>query len=359
MLKVVYAGPLAPGGTCEVRYKALKVMAHEVYPFDPMPFFFEKISRWRRAVELRVSFGPRSCRVNFAFLRFCRDIRPDVVWVDKGFWAWPSTLQSLRRQGAFLVHHVTDALSPLRWDLWWQNRLLRGTLKSYDMFFTSNLRDSERFSSSSPPKVELTSLGFDHERFDATPLSPGARNKWESDVIFAGHHEPLTEAGIVSLIDAGIKVKVYGGGWERSRSLRKFAFSSQIRHLEGEEYICALKGAKIGLCFVSEWNFNQTAGRSFEIPACGTFLLAMRTPQHLECYREGEEAEFFGDHQELVGKVRYYLENDALRREIAARGHERCLRSGYSWADRMKRDWEKVKAVLAAAGAISRREDFA
>ena len=85
--------------------------------------------------------------------------------------------------------------------------------------------------------------------------------------------------------------------------------------------------------------------RSFEISGCGAFLLAMRTPQHLEAYREGRKAEFLGDHRELVDKVRYYLEHESERATIARGGHERCTISGYSWRAITARDWKEVIAL--------------
>ena len=108
-----------------------------------------------------------------------------------------------------------------------------------------------------------------------------------------------------------------------------------------------MKGAQIGLCFVSILNYNQTASRSFEIPGSGTFLLAIRTDQHLECYQESKEAEFFSDHDELVRKVTYYLEHGDAREAIAMRGHRRCVESGYSWAAIMARDWPQIYELFA------------
>ncbi len=146
----------------------------------------------------------------------------------------------------------------------------------------------------------------------------------------------------------GLPVAVYGYGWRNARHRARLKDTVRFKMLSDEEYVSALKAATIGLCFVSEWNGNETAGRSFEIPACGTFLLAMRTPQHLECYKEGEEAEFFGDTRELVEKARYYLEHADRRAEIARRGHARCTGSDYSWARFMKDDWAKARAYHEA-----------
>jgi len=105
-------------------------------------------------------------------------------------------------------------------------------------------------------------------------------------------------------------------------------------------------------------NYNQTAARSYEIPACGTFLLAMRTPQHLESYVEGREAEFFETPDELVRKARFYLDHDAERRAIARAGHERCVGDQYTWARYMRDDWSRTTDAYGrwkAAGSPTRR----
>jgi spore maturation protein CgeB len=110
--------------------------------------------------------------------------------------------------------------------------------------------------------------------------------------------------------------------------------------------VWALKSAEIGLGFVSEWNGNETAGRSFEIPACGTFLLAMRTPEHEKLYREGEEAEFFSSPEELINKALHYINNTALHQQVAVAGQNKCHGSGYTWQSLMQRDWAKLPQHL-------------
>lgn len=246
-----------------------------------------------------------------------------------------------------MVQHVTDAIRPLRWRLRFKRRLLRATAHLYDIFFTTNVYDLRQMETKSPPIALLTDLGYDPYRFESSPLSEDMATKWNHPLIFVGHHEPHTEAGILSLIDAGLPVTVFGHApWFRSRNRQKLG--EHLRpSLGDEDYVNALKGAKIGLCFVSKVNYNLTASRSFEIPGSGTFLLAARTPQHAACFKEGVEAEFFGDHHELVDKARYYLSHEDERERIARRGHERCISSGYSWDALMARDWPKVTKLFA------------
>ena len=76
--------------------------------------------------------------------------------------------------------------------------------------------------------------------------------------------------------------------------------------------------------------------RSFEIPACGAFMLAERTEEHLALFREDEEAVFFGTPEEMLDKVRYYLAHDEIRRRIAEAGHARVTAGGHTYLDRLR-----------------------
>ena len=342
-MKILYVGSLDRYGTALSRLESLRAIEANVEAFDVDPALdFSKTSAVRRYLERQLAWGPRLRTANRALADACRQFRPDIVWIDKGDWIWSSTLQGLREQGCYLVHHITDALHPRSNRLARERRGLRSTAGDYDLFFTTNVDDHGELAASSSPVALLTDLGYDHRRFEPSPLPESLREQWEQPIVFVGHYEPETEAGVLALIEAGLPVTVYGHDpWFRSRNRARLG-----NHLRGrlgnEEYIYALKGSQIGLCFVSVLNYNQTASRSFEIPGCGTFLLAIRTPQHLECYREGEEAEFFGDHEELVRKARYFLEHPAEREAIARRGHERSVNSGYSWDALMQRDWKHV-----------------
>jgi spore maturation protein CgeB len=137
------------------------------------------------------------------------------------------------------------------------------------------------------------------------------------------------------LAGEGLSLAVWGPHWHRARSARVrgcYRGSGVV----ADAYAKAVNGARIVLGLLSECAGDTITQRSIEIPACGAFMLAPRTPAHTAAFREGVEAEFFGNVDELVAKIWHYLAHAPARARIAAAGRERCLTAGYSYPERMR-----------------------
>jgi len=348
-LRIGWVGKLDRGGTGYSRLLALLSLEPNVSTLDTNEFLDPRqMSRLERWLESMPGGGRRSEALNQRLLEFTRDNKLNVLWIDKGSWTRPATLRWLRSHGVVLIHHVTDALWPRHLMIRITRLALTAGCRYYHFYLTSNEVDHRRLQSRVQGKVLLTQLGFDDRRFDAQPIHDEAvRQEWSNDTVFIGHHEPRTERFVAALLHAGLPVKVYGANWPRRTRNNPLWRGHAFAPVGDDEYVWALKLAKIGLCFVSEWNYNQTSGRSYEIPASGTFLLAMRTEMHSAHFKEGIEAEFFASTSELVQKASHYLGDERLRARVAHAGYERCMASGYSWQEIMARDWKKIKEAMA------------
>lgn len=338
-LRVLFVGPFWEGtslgtSTCLSRFKALKRLGVNVTPLDTTKWL-PSGPRLIRAIVARTYMHPSFYRMNMLLRDLVQKARYDVVWIEKGQWVYPWILAYARGEGCTLVHYNTDDIFG-RHEHFWLHRLC---IKHYSLYLTTNRYNVNEISRLYRVATIRVGMGYDS---DVHCPTNGSKEK-KIDVIFVGTWRPQTEDSILSLRKAGINVQIWGHNWRKARdhALRK---AIPLAHAE---YIDAVSQAKIALCFVSRWNRNESTGRSFEIPAIGTFMLAEHTPEHEFIYGNGVSAGLFGTTAELVEKARYYLENPSEREAIAREGHARSLKPGYSWADHMRREWPIVERMLA------------
>ena len=342
-MEVIYVG--ITSGTSGARLQALRDLGNDVQVFDYTKYIDSK-TQFGRLLGYVLFSGTGVRRANADLVCLARERRADVIWVDKADWLYPGTMAALRKMGNYLVHHVTDALFPSSVFMKIQRRYLVSNSRFFHTIFTTNRHDWEILREEFGDVLVRTKLGYDHRR--CKPLNGGSkvRDHFESDVVFVGHREPRTEKGILALIAAGVRIRVQGVGWSGTKMPQLLRRSCDP--LTDDEYVRVLQTAKIALGYVSQWNYNETAGRSFEIPASGAFLLGIRTAEHQESYEEGVEAEFFGSEAELCEKTVRYLADAEAREKIAFAGAKRCITSGYSYHEITTKDWSIVAERLAA-----------
>lgn len=291
-------------------------------------------SRLIRSVVQRTFLHPTVHRMNMQLRSLVAQKRYDVVWIEKGEWIYPGTLASIRQQECFLVHYNTDDLFG-RYEHFWLHRL---GIKNYDLYLTTNRHNVREIRHKYGVTTMRVGMGYDADlhRLCRVP------KLGKPDVVFIGHWELHTEEFVMALREAGIGVQVWGYNWWKARDL-----SLRGTHLLPHgEYVSAIAQAKIALCSLSRWNRNESTGRSFEIPAIGTFMLAEHTPEHEYIYGDGIGAALFSNVNELVAKARHYLGNVVEREALAAAGHLRSQSPGYSWANHLVREWPIVERAL-------------
>ncbi len=333
-MRILYTGRLTAWTTTEARMRALAGLGHTVIPLDALPYL-RRGPRLLASAQIHLLAGPNITAYNRALYLVVERERPDLVWVDSGVFVQPGTLRRVRNiTGAFLLHYHSDDIEH---DRRWYRLYLAG-VGGYDLHVTTNEHNIPRLRQMGAPKVIRGEFGFDPVLDRPVELTEADRACYGSDLTFIGHWEPTTEALILALRGAGFTLRVWGGEWYQARDRRLRATTT----IYGEQYVKALASAKICLCFLSKWNRNQSAGRTFEIPAIGRFLLAERTKDHESYYVEGQEAEFFEGQDELLTKAGLYLTDPERREKIARAGHARCLASGYSHKDRVRQILEQV-----------------
>jgi spore maturation protein CgeB len=154
-------------------------------------------------------------------------------------------------------------------------------------------------------------------------------------VVFIGAKEQDRLEHLLYLAEHGIQVHIYGWVVKEPNPLHDNIIIHD-RFLYEDEFCAALGCSKIALNFLRKMNRDLQTSRSIEIPAVRGFMLAERTDEHMQLFKEGKEAEFFSSKEELLEKVNYYLQHDQERLAIAKAGYERCFKDSYTFENRMQ-----------------------
>jgi spore maturation protein CgeB len=157
------------------------------------------------------------------------------------------------------------------------------------------------------------------------------------DVSFIGHFTSERLNYINYLLDNNVNVKVFGPGWDGKKLSSNYNYDRVITPIYGEDYFKTIIQSKMCIAFLSKLNRDVYTRRNFEIPACGTCMVSERTDELKQLYKEGEEALFFNNKEELLHKVK--LNNSDY---IGKNGRLRALTSGYDINSRVEK---LIKAI--------------
>ena len=326
-LRVLYLSGLTPDYYGEYRLRALRRLPlGAVAALDTSSFASR--SRLAYKLQFRLQAGPGVWRLNRAVLETVKREGANVLLCDKVLSLQPSTLEELRQNGVVSVDFVIDNPFGPRRDPGW--RLYRRTIPHFDLIGVQRDVSVEDYGKAGARAVMRIRTSFEPSVHFPPPASwsDGDRDR---KVSFIG--TPYDDRGdfLARLWRAGLPVDVSGSRPHWQAALPTDAFTAIFRtgELKGDAYREAIWRSRINLALVTHSNRDQVAHKSFEITACGGFLLAERTPEHMACFREDAEAVFFSDWDECRAKIERYLNDEPARAAIAAAGQRRAQVSGY------------------------------
>jgi spore maturation protein CgeB len=351
-VKILFLGPIGEGQTSRMRMRALRRLGHEVVGVETVAPWLS--ASWlARQTQRRLGRGAVIDEINRAVLEAAQRFHPDLVWGEKQEHLRPETLERLGAAGARRVHFTPDPYFSLNWK---RTRTMDTAIGHFDVLVYCKSYERAEYEALGKPLIYMP-LGYCDETH--RPL-PSDDPRWACAVGFLGGWEPRRELLLHALVEAIDDAKIWGGYWDFLRDGRwtprrriilgqlagrePFSVHKDVRlaaawqggEVYGDDYARALTGARIGLGFLRRVCPDQHTTRTFEIPACGSLLLADRTEEHQSFFEEGLEAEFFDSKAELVDKARFYAANEGARQRIAAAGRARCEASGYAYVERLR-----------------------
>lgn len=153
-----------------------------------------------------------------------------------------------------------------------------------------------------------------------------------TDCQHVGIYSPYKAKWLIALKQAlpDLHLTIIGDGWADAVKGTELETSYTGYPLFGDSYARALQSARIniafhyGPCGPQGWA-DLVSTRTFEIPACKGFMLHVDNPEVRDLFDVGSEIDVFSTPEGLVEKVKFYLENPALRRAMVERAYERCV----------------------------------
>lgn len=326
---LLYVGSLRPGGNGRDRCALFEAAGFSVREADRFSHMMAG-TRPERSMAARFHVGRSVIAFNQMLEAQAKAGGYDAVFVDKGVWVWHDTLKQLKEAAGWgiALHYTPDAQF-----LENRSRHFFRALPDYDLAITTKPFEVAEYQKAGARKTLLIHQGFG-KRLAPVPEAEVPEHL-RSEVVFIGHCQPAY-AKLLEKVAARVPLTIWGPGWTAYAKRNDWAKPVvQGEGVYGPDYARALSGAKIAIGLLSRRIPETTTTRSFEIPACGTLLLAERTADHETLFADGCEAVFFDSAEDCTSKAAYYLAHAIEREAIASAGMNRC-RANYEIEDQFR-----------------------
>ncbi|HTU44714.1 MAG TPA: glycosyltransferase [Bryobacteraceae bacterium] len=346
-MRVLFCGENWFGSCARACSAALRRLGCDVFDLDAQTFFPQWRSRELRAV--RRLLRPRIIAdFNATLLAAAESYRPHLLLAFKGNFILPSTVRSLRERGIRTYNYYPDRV------IFARNSPLEEALGEYDCVFdTKRSWDGDMAKRLRLRDRVVIPHGYDAEIHRPTPIAKEDATLFGSEVSFVGTYTERKERLLDELVwrRSSLAIRIFGNDWKRCRSplLKKRVQGTAVN---GQSYAKAIAASRINLAImgVSDDALDETTTRTYEIPACGGFMLHERTEEVLTLYEENREVVCFSSADELASKIDHYLKHPSQAKKIAEAGYRRAV-PNYSYDHRVRQILEYHETSLGAACA--------
>ena len=301
-MKCLYIGQCEEGSTSNMRFVILKELLNgELESINLTPIIINTPKVFR-SIGWRYKIGPMMREINSNII-ITLENDYDMIWIDKGVFIKPQTLKIIRNRTKKLIHFTPDPAF-----FYHKSRYFRVSLPLYDFCITTKSFELNEYNKYGCQNLIYCTQGYD----EIIHRPQNTFEEKEFEVCFIGHYEKQRAEIIQAIIDSGIKIIIAGIKWEsfikKNKDKTNLIFFG--RHVSGFEYSRLLSLSKIGLGLLSKWIPEKHTTRTFEIPACGTYLASEKNDEILSFF--GEEVLYFQNTKELIVKINQLLKDPNL-----------------------------------------------
>jgi spore maturation protein CgeB len=220
----------------------------------------------------------------------------NLIWIFKGMELTPQTISVLKKQTSRLINFNPD--NPFIFSGKGSgNKNISKSINLYDEYFTYDYQVMSRLESEFDIKCTFVPFGFDNEVISNEELSDLVEI---NAVCFVGNPDTYRSKIIEEILNKGLPLHVYGHDWQKHLKHPNLTIH---RSVYGKDYYKTLRKYRVQLNIMRMHNLESHNMRSIEVPGSGGIMLAPRTKDHEAFFKEGEEAFFYNDVNDLVDQV--------------------------------------------------------
>jgi len=287
--------------------------------------------------------------LNSELLRQVRSFAPEIVLIAKGAFLTPATLAVVKAESdAVMINYATD--DPFNPRV--STQYMRDSIPFYDVYACTKLAIMDDVNRAGCVCVAYVPFAYKPEvHFPERSATEAERRKFESDVAFIGGCDEDRAPFFTRLLAAipSLNLALYGSNWDRWPSLRRYWRGFAV----GRDFRLALGETKVAINLVRRANRDDHVMRTFEIPACGAFMLAERTDTHVAHFGEARAAAYFDSPSEMIARVEYFL-NDASARNMIRQHGLRVVAGRDTYYERLRTIMEIAETTGLRQACASR-----
>jgi spore maturation protein CgeB len=289
---------------------ALEGAGHDVHAYD-FPTRLRELGRADMNAELE---------------RFVRELSPDfamfVLFKDE---IQRETIERLTGAGIVTFNWFCD-------DHWRFDDFSRHYAPAFSLVGTTHPESVARYHEVGYDRVVLTQWACNRYAYDREGLEP------TYDVTFVGQRYGDRPKVVRAIRKAGYDVRCFGLGWDEGR----IGQAEMVRVFETSRINLNLSNAWTGRFWRRRPAVSQIKARVFEVPGSGGFLLSETVPHIDDYFSVGSELDTFAGTDDLIEKIRHWLEHEDDRATAGGRGYAR-VRAEHTYDHRFNE-------IFAAAG---------
>jgi spore maturation protein CgeB len=305
---------------------AIQSLHHDLFIFEDMQHIIPGRLRQRLAWLSRFDLK----YINHKMMSLAATAKPDIAIVAGGHRISSGTIKHLKDQGISCILWTTDA------PRFFQHII--DVAPFYDHIFCQGTEAIELLDGAGIRGAQWLPMACDPDYHHPVECTSADKEKYGSGIVFVGSHYPERSALFEKMSD--LDIAIWGPGWESLPESSPLKGKIRGKHTTPDEWLKIYSASKIVLATHYQYPekrfpVHQASPRIFEAMGCGAFVICDRQRDVFSLFKDKEHIVGFDDSNDLIDKIKYYLDHPAERVVIATKGREEVL-TKHTYVHRIK-----------------------